>query len=269
VQGSVVRPSVVQPSVVQPSVVQPSVVQPSVVQLSVVQLSVVRPSVVQLSVVRPSVVQLKMNNSKNFKSLISDYDGEINKYFTLIGGHQVFLERYAELLEISNLSLLDELNDFEGTRYPENFDVGTKEKTFSWFFHYHDNTKVEKGHFHLYGSPKVFDDPTAFKKTHIISIELTEHGDFAGFFVPNQWVTDDHVRPAKDIAEILSNFHTFNNDHSANINIWLTAIIREFNDVIMGLLNQRDIFLGNMSPADKETYLSNKKVEKICERGVQ
>jgi hypothetical protein len=37
----------------------------------------------------------------------------------------------------------------------------------------------------------------------------------------------------------------------------------------MGLLNQRDIFLGNMSPADKETYLSNKKVEKICERGVQ
>jgi len=255
-------------SVVLLSVVPLSVALLSVVLLSVVLLSVVPLSVVLLSVVPLSVVPLKMDNSKNFKSLISDYDGEIDKYFTLIGGHQVFLERYAELLEISNLSLLDELNDFEGTRYPENFDVGTKEKTFSWFFHYHDNTKEEKGHFHLYGSPKVFDDPTAFKKTHIISIELTEQGDFSGFFVPNQWVTDDHIRPAKDIAEILSNFHTFNNDHSVNINIWLTAIIREFNDVIMGLLNQRDIFLGNMSPADKENYLSNKKVEKICERGV-
>ena len=209
-----------------------------------------------------------MSNENKFKSLISDYDGEIDKYFTLIGGHEAYLERYAELLEISNLSLLDEFNDFEGTRYPKNFDVGTKEKTFSWFFHYHDSLKEDKGHFHLYGSPKVFNDPTAFKKTHIISIELTQAGDFSGFFVPNQWVTDDHMRSAKDISEILQNFHTFNNNHSIHINIWLTAIIREFSDVIMLLLNQRDAFLGNMALEDKETYLSNKEIEKICERGL-
>jgi hypothetical protein len=203
---------------------------------------------------------------KEFDKLTSGYKGDVNNYFKTIGGHQKFLDIYAEILDANKCGLIQELGKFEGIRYPSDFDVGTPEKTFSWFFHYHNSKKIGKGHFHLYASPKAFNDPTATKKTHLICIELTEDGDLSGFFVPNKWVTDDHVRPTSQIEPILVNFHTFNSDHPDTLNIWISAIITEFDDIILDLLKQRDTFLEQMNLEDRNAYYWNKEIEKICER---
>jgi len=239
--------------------------QNAVLPNAVVRSAALR-SVVRQSVVLRSVVPLKIKISEALSLLSEPYMGNIEAYFALIGGPQLFLENYASILDEYNANLLDDLGSFDGTRYPSDFDVGTREKTFSWFFHYHDKEKKERGHFHLYATPKLFNDPTATKKTHLISIELTENGDFAGFFVPNGWVIDDHTRPVEQIKTVLKDFHTFNRDHSITISIWLTAIIREFEDVITDLLTQRDQFLGNMGLQEKHSYLNNQEIEKICER---
>jgi hypothetical protein len=246
--------------------VRPNAVVRIAAPRSAVLRSVARPSVARPSVARPSVVPLKIKISEALSSLSATYCGNIEAYFASIGGSQVFLENYANILDENKANLLDDLGSFDGTRYPSDFDVGTSEKTFSWFFHYHDTEKKERGHFHLYATPKLFADPTATKKTHLISIELTENGDFAGFFIPNGWVIDDHTRPVEQIQAVLKDFHTFNRDHSITISIWLTAIIREFEDVIIDLLTQRDRFLGNMGLEEKLSYLENKEIEKICER---
>lgn len=206
---------------------------------------------------------------EKLNELLRGYSGDAHKYFADLGGHRSFLENFGQILEDYGKGLLDILGDFEGSRYPRETDVGTYEKTYSWFFHHHDHEKNERGHFHLFASPSVFDDNTATEKTHIIAIELTTNGDFYGFFVPNRWVTKDHLRPVRYILSILRNFHTNNSDHPDCINIWLSAMLLEFEDVVQELLEQRDLYLSKLSLVDRNEYFENEEIERICERAIQ
>lgn len=201
-----------------------------------------------------------------FRELIAPYEGDVASYFRTCGGHIEFLTQYADLLDAHGLTLLDEIGAFDGPRFPKEVDVGAADKKFSWFFHYHNEQKKGRGHFHLYASAPTFGDYSTVTKTHLIAIEVTETGDFSGFFVPNNWITRDHPRPAHEIAEQISQFHTNNENYATSLNIWLSAILREFEDVVVDLLQQRDTFLSQLSLPQREAYFENREVEKICER---
>ena len=208
----------------------------------------------------------KMIDSSRIQSLVTAYDGDAIEFFGSMGGHRNFLEQYALILEQESLTILDELGDFAGQRFPSDFDISCSEKHFSWFFHFHDEDKSGKGHFHLYASPEYFNDSSTSEKTHIIAIELTENGDLSGFFVPNNWVTRDHPRRSEEIVSTVNVFHTNNNKYSISLNLWLTAILMEFEDIITNLLMQKQQFLGTLNRADRDKYFQNREVEKICEQ---
>ena len=95
---------------------------------------------------------------------------------------------------------------------------------------------------------------------------MTENGDLSGFFVPNNWVTRDHPRRSEEIVSTVNVFHTNNNKYSISLNLWLTAILMEFEDIITNLLMQKQQFLGTLNRADRDKYFQNREVEKICEQ---
>ena len=72
----------------------------------------------------------KMIGSSHIQSLVTAYDGDANGFFGSMGGHRNFLEQYALILEQENLSILDELGDFAGQRFPSDFDISSSESIF-------------------------------------------------------------------------------------------------------------------------------------------
>ena len=105
----------------------------------------------------------KMIDSSRIQSLVTAYDGDAIEFFGSMGGHRNFLEQYALILEQESLTILDELGDFAGQRFPSDFDISCSEKHFGFFIFM---TKTSgKGHFHLYASPEYFNDSSTSEKT--------------------------------------------------------------------------------------------------------
>lgn len=109
-------------------VVRRGAAQQNAVLPNAVVRSAAPPSAAPRSVIRQSVVPLKIKISEALSLLSEPYLGNIEAYFALIGGPQLFLENYASILDEYNANLLDDLGSFDGTRYPSDFDVGTREK---------------------------------------------------------------------------------------------------------------------------------------------
>ena len=185
------------------------------------------------------------------------------------GGAQQFLEAYAADLTLTGQSLFQQLGPVTDLRKPVKIDVDDSDGLFCWFFHYHDaaaHAQKQGGHFHLFADGRFFGDskPSA-DKTHLIAVELDQTGDLAGFFVPNRWTTNERVRPATVLAPALDDFYASENSPDTLLSLWLSALLLVFKEDILELLFQRDQYLNAMPLAERERYLNDASVARICE----
>jgi hypothetical protein len=185
------------------------------------------------------------------------------------GGPQRFLESYADHIAAHNSSLFAQIGPMDGERKPQKIDVTSDDGRFCWFFHYHDAAEKSAqmgGHFHLFADATYFNTASQrTDKTHLIAIELDQTGDLAGFFAPNRWTTDEYIRPSSALAPALDAFFAQNDSPDVLLPFWLSALLKIFKDDILKLLLERDKYLDAMSLAERELYLENTSVSRICE----
>lgn len=70
-----------------------------------------------------------------------------------------------------------------------------------FYYHIHDPrdwARNEHGHFHLFVRPS---SQAAF--SHAMAVSMTPHGLPSGLFTTNQWVTDETVRPAAALLQLM------------------------------------------------------------------
>ncbi len=153
-------------------------------------------------------------------------------------------------------------------RIPEEKDVISDDRAFRWFFHFHSEAEQGRqthGYFHIYVGPQYFGEPASQKPSHIIAVELDSDGDLDGFFVPNSWTTDEHMRAADELKAPLLCFMTVKNSPSRLLDLWLAALTTFFSAEISELISRRDLFLNNMSASSRAAYLSDRQIDRICE----
>lgn len=204
-----------------------------------------------------------------FEKRLAEYEScSFKAIFAKFGGVQDFLEDCSDYMMQTETSLYSLLPETADLRIPKGKDAGSSDRGYRWFFHFHsrsDQQAITKGHFHLYAGPQHFNDPTSMKPTHLIAIELDSDGDLSGLFVPNAWATNEHMRDANLLETAFSEFETTDNSPSRILDIWLGAILREFKDEILNLLQKRDVFLAKMSATEQASYLEDRQIDRICE----
>jgi hypothetical protein len=200
-----------------------------------------------------------------FRSLSGAHADEM---FAAFGSEQCFLQALSEYLSASGQSIHQLVDPGSSLRLPLNFDIKDEKEHFRWFFHFHseaDRNTRAGGHFHLFASPDYFSDYLGVLQTHIIAVELDADGDLEGFFVPNQWVTNEQMRPKSLLAPALADFDARIGKVHDLVGYWLAALTRFFHAEIEYVLQQRDEFLQAMARGAREEYFSNEQIERICE----
>jgi len=193
---------------------------------------------------------------------------DANDMFKAFGSEQDFLNAISDCLLDSGRSIHQIVDPGTDLRLPLKVDVKDERDHFRWFFHFHSEADRQArmgGHFHLFASPSYFEDSLGVLQTHLIAIELDADGDLDGFFVPNQWVTDEQMRPAEQLAGALAAFDARLGKADQLASYWVAALTRFFREEILQILRQRDEFLVAMTRKAREEYFHNKDIERICE----
>ena len=185
-----------------------------------------------------------------------------------LGGAEAFLQTMAALMEKETLGVFDLLPSTDALRLPEEHDARSTCGHYRWFFHFHSKTeKADRlaGHFHLFVAPSFFEAPRTVGLSHLIAVELDSTGDLQGFFVPNRWVTDEHMRPACALVDALPGFCGTEKTPALIVSYWLDALLQLFHTEIVTLLTERDRFLTQMNDTARAHYLENQTFDRICE----
>ncbi len=126
-------------------------------------------------------------------------------------------------------------------------------------FYYHAHAAEERvdnehGHFHTFLRPKKLfperlpvalpDGATpqqdAFWVTHLVGISTDASGRLLRLFTTNRWVTDEVWYGAGDAIRMLERFDMTVEQPSAELNRWVSAVVRMYRPQIEDLLRVRD-----------------------------
>lgn len=126
-------------------------------------------------------------------------------------------------------------------------------------FYYHAHAASERasgehGHFHTFVRPKflcpdrspmaIADSaaslPDTTWVTHLVGISIDERGHPIRLFTTNRWVTDEVWYDAETVIAMLNRFDVTVEQPSADLNRWVSAMIRLFQPQIAALLRERD-----------------------------
>jgi len=153
-----------------------------------------------------------------------------------------------EALTNENLTLLGELLRDEGDapisvweHYPAD-DSRDPATGAMFYYHAHDPKewdRDEHGHFHLFVRPAPDAD-----FSHIMAVSMTPYGMPNGLFTTNGWVTDETMRPAEEILELLEERWEIARARPSWLVVqWLSAMVRLLRPQVAALLQQRDALL--------------------------
>ena len=125
-----------------------------------------------------------------------------------------------------------------------------------YYYHSHDGSAQEHGHFHTFLRAGTFDasmrpldhggtnsvvwDTGDDALCHLVGVTMDHHGVPIDLFTTNRWVTADCIYSAQDIIGILDRFDFKNEKFNSQTNQWLTAILHLFRPQIEALLLERD-----------------------------
>jgi len=144
----------------------------------------------------------------------------------------------------------------EWDHYPPD-DVYDKDSHAQYYYHAHpqeDNlTWQEHGHFHLFlrceGIPesckplvmqKNHLQPDANDFCHLVAISMDTEGRPIRLFTTNRWATGETWYAADDVCTMLDSFSIDHAVPSWPTNIWLTEIVKLYQEEIIELIHQRD-----------------------------
>lgn len=104
-------------------------------------------------------------------------------------------------------------------------DVSDPSSGAMFYYHAHDSTdrlNDEHGHFHLFIRP---DEAAMF--SHFVALSLDARGGIRSVFTTNRWVTDEQMRPAKELIELLPEAFVIDRSRpSWLVSRWLMMVVR-------------------------------------------
>jgi hypothetical protein len=148
-------------------------------------------------------------------------------------------------------------------------DPGTQSRYFYHAHAAHERVADEHGHFHTFMSPDALapasqgdavggdqsscsSDPScdrAPRVTHLVGISTDARGNIIRLFTTNRWVTGKIWHAAEDVIGMLDRFEMSGERPSADVNGWVTAVIRMFRPQIVDLIRVRDANLAAFQSA--------------------
>ncbi len=146
---------------------------------------------------------------------------------------------------------------YEQEHYPAG-DVFDPESGAQYYYHAHRGDAREHGHFHVFMRPHHL--PERFEPArrgkpgialpcgptgdaalaHIIAVGMDNYGQPVRLFTVNRWVTDETWFAARDVIAMLDRFQVGHSYPSAEVNGWLTSLLRLFEPEIAELIRRRD-----------------------------
>jgi hypothetical protein len=147
----------------------------------------------------------------------------------------------------------------EWAHFPEG-DVIDPATHSQFYYHAHaseQRASGEHGHFHTFVRPKhllpdvrplsMADNAAAMAPTawvaHVVGISTDELGNPIRLFTTNRWVTDEVWYTAEAVIAMLDRFDMTVDKPSADLNRWVSAIIRLYRPQIASLLRRRDAII--------------------------
>ncbi|MES2948270.1 MAG: hypothetical protein V4858_06990 [Pseudomonadota bacterium] len=139
--------------------------------------------------------------------------------------------------------------------YPSN-DVEDPATGCAWYYHAHGAAQApaweEHGHFHCFmyterlspaARPMALPAHPDFNQgglVHLAAISFDARGAPARLFIPNRWVTDEWLYPARHIITLLDQFSISSDTRHELTNRFLSAVLRLFHPHIAAALRERD-----------------------------
>jgi len=138
----------------------------------------------------------------------------------------------------------------EWAHYPDD-DARDRHGRGRYYYHVHsaeDLGEREHGHFH------VFLDPPAgaadLAPTHVIGLAMDSAGQLIRLFTTNGWVTGESWREAEAIIAALDGFMVQSDSNLADLDEWVSSVMRLYRPQIVDLLNRRDAALDELRARD-------------------
>lgn len=138
----------------------------------------------------------------------------------------------------------------EWAHYPDGDARDARART-RYYYHVHSADEVgenEHGHFHVFLEPPGEARDSA--PTHIVGLAMDASGALLRLFTTNRWVTGETWRDASSIAASLADFEIGSSSDRADLDTWVSSIVRLYQPRIEHLLHLRDAALQAMRARD-------------------
>lgn len=157
----------------------------------------------------------------------------------------------------------------EWTHYPEG-DARDVQGRARYYYHVHapdERGAGEHGHFHIFLEPTSNAPDDA--PTHVAGLAMDAQGRLLRLFATNAWVTGETLRGTSAIAPALASFDVDSAPERADLDRWVSAIVRFYAPDIAALLARRDAALQAMRRRDPDVdILEDRNVRLLAEAPV-
>lgn len=138
----------------------------------------------------------------------------------------------------------------EWAHYPDG-DARDRAGRSRYYYHVHSPDELgagEHGHFHVFLEPPA--DRQDEAPAHVVGLAMDSAGRLLRLFATNGWVTGETWRAAGEIAATLDDFPVESEEARADLDLWLSSIVRFYAPEIAAMLDERDAALERMRSRD-------------------
>lgn len=165
---------------------------------------------------------------------------------------------------------LDGISDIEEWAHYPDGDARDRLGRGRYYYHVHsaeDLGEREHGHFHVFLDPPAAEAELA--PTHIIGLAMDSAGQLIRLFTTNGWVTGEYWREAEEIVAALDGFSVDSDPQRADLDTWVSSIVRLYRAQIVDLLHRRDVALNEIRARDPAAdVLADRSVRVLSEGAV-
>jgi hypothetical protein len=146
----------------------------------------------------------------------------------------------------------------------------------AWYYHAHDPAHAlpwdEHGHFHCFmyterlgrtAKPIALPSNPDYRKgglVHLAAVSFDAKGTPIRLFIPNRWVTDEWLYPARDVIALIDCFCIISDQRYELTNRFLAAILRLFHPHISAALRERDRIIEERGRGGPQRFTEDRSV---------
>lgn len=149
----------------------------------------------------------------------------------------------------------------------------------AWYYHAHDPAHAlpwdEHGHFHCFmytermgqaARPITLPTTPDYCKgglVHLAAFSFDANGTPMRLFIPNRWVTDEWLYPARDVIALIDRFCILSDQRYELTSRFLATILRLFHPHISAALRERDRIIEERGKDDLLRFTEDRSVEVV------